>query len=168
MRHGFAAISAAVLLCTTAPLGHAQAASRPISRATLPNDIGIELLGKAAIYSFSYQRMLVPAIGVEAGVGALGGGSASDNAVIVFVPVSAKLYLIPRDGSVYLTGGVVFVTGSADSGPFDESATDFYGQAGLGFEFRSGGGFLIRGTAYTLFAEGEFFIWPGLTAGYAF
>ncbi len=30
------------------------------SRTTLKNDFGIELLGKAAIYSFSYQRMVTP------------------------------------------------------------------------------------------------------------
>jgi hypothetical protein len=38
----------------------------------------------------------------------------------------------------------------------------------LGFEFRSPGGFLFRGTAYSLIAGGGWFIWPGLSVGYAF
>ncbi|HEX9610988.1 MAG TPA: hypothetical protein VF978_03800, partial [Gemmatimonadales bacterium] len=87
----------------------------------------------------------------------------------IFIPVSAKLYLIPKDGSLYVTGGAVFVTAAADQGPFDSgSAADFYGQLGLGFEFRSPGGFLFRGTAYGLFGNGSWFIWPGLSVGYAF
>jgi hypothetical protein len=43
-----------------------------------------------------------------------------------------------------------------------------YSQFGLGFEFRSSGGFLFRGTAYGLISGGGYFIWPGLTVGYAF
>jgi len=59
------------------------------------------------------------------------------------------------------------VSASTNSGPFD-NATDFYGDVGLGFEFRSTGGFLFRGTAYVLFANGGYFIWPGISFGYAF
>ena len=133
------------------------------SRESLRSDFGIELLGKAAIYSFSYQYMVMPVLGVQAGLSALG-GSVTD-ATVVFVPLGAKLYFVPKNGSPFVTGGVVALTGSADSGPI-ESAT--YGYAGLGFEYRSGGGFLFRGTAYGLIAGGEFFIWPGLHIGYAF
>jgi hypothetical protein len=137
--------------------------SQPRSRESLRNDFGIELLGKAALYSFSYQYMVAPQIGVQLGISALG-GSVTD-ATVVFVPLGAKLYLVPKNGSPFITGGVVALTGSADSGPI-ESAT--YGYAGLGFEYRSLGGFLFRGMAYGLFAGGEFVIWPGLHVGYAF
>jgi hypothetical protein len=58
------------------------------------------------------------------------------------------------------------VTAGTDTGPFDDSAT--YGYAGLGFEFRAESGFLFRGAAYGLFSGGGFWIWPGLTIGYAF
>lgn len=133
------------------------------SRESLRSDFGIELLGKAAIYSFSYQYMVMPQFGLQAGLSALG-GSATEGAV-VFVPLGAKLYFIPKNGSPFVTGGVVVLTGTADSGPID-SAT--YGYAGFGFEYRSIGGFLFRGTAYGLIAGGEFFIWPGLHIGYAF
>ena len=79
--------------------------------------------------------------------------------------MGGKLYFVPKNGSPYLAGGIVVLTGSTDSGPI-ESAT--YGYAGFGFEYRSAGGFLFRGTAYGLIAGGEYFIWPGLHIGYAF
>lgn len=134
-----------------------------ISRVSLPSDFGIELLGKAAVYSFSFQYMVMPELGVQAGLSALG-GSVTDGTV-VFAPLGAKLYFVPKNGSPFVTGGVVLLTGTADSGPI-ESAT--YGYAGFGFEYRASGGFLFRGTAYGLIAGGEFFIWPGLHIGYAF
>jgi hypothetical protein len=133
------------------------------SRDSLRSDFGIELLGKSALYSFSYQYMVVPEMGVQVGVSALG-GSVTD-ATVLFVPLGAKLYFVPKNGSPFVTGGLVALTGTADSGPI-ESAT--YGYAGVGFEYRASGGFLFRGTAYGLIAGGEFLIWPGLHIGYAF
>jgi hypothetical protein len=102
-------------------------------------------------------------LGLEVGLSAWGFGSD----VIIFIPVGAKLYLIPKDASFYFAGGAVVVTNPVESGPFsDESMT--YGYAGIGFEYRSNSGFLFRGTAYGLIAEGSFLIWPGLYVGYAF
>lgn len=131
------------------------------SRTTLRNDFGIELLGKGALYSFSYQRMVTPSLGLQASLAVLGGSDAA----VIFFPLGGKLYFVPKDGSPFITGGIVILTGISNSGPID-SAT--YGYAGLGFEFRSKGGLLFRGTAYGLFAGGEFFIWPGLHIGYGF
>lgn len=145
-----------------------QSAAIAQSRTKLPNDFGIELLGKSLLYTFSYQRMVGNPLGLEAGLSALGGGSSVDNTTIIFIPVGAKLYLVPKNGSPYLTGGVVLVTTSVESGPFSDSESGSYGYAGLGFEYRSSGGFLFRGTAYGLFSGGNFFIWPGLYVGYAF
>jgi hypothetical protein len=162
------AIGAAILVGAAGSQGQAQGSPAGISRATLRNDVGIELLGRALLYSFSYQRMLSAPVGLDVGLGVLGGSSSGDNTSIIFVPVGVRLYLIPKDGSLFLTGGGVLVTGSVDSGPFSDSATDTYGYAGLGFEYRSVGGFLFRTTAYGLFAGGDYFIWPGLSIGYAF
>jgi len=167
MRKRLTAIGTAILLSAAVSQGHTQGAAKPLVRATMPSDVGIELLGKALLYSFSYQRMVGTSLGLEFGFGALGSGGSSGSSAIMFFPVSAKLYLIPKDGTLYLTGGAVLVTASTSSGPLDNAA-DFYGDVGLGFEFRSTGGFLFRGTAYTLFANGEYFIWPGITLGYAF
>ena len=167
MRVRLAVIALVMLLCAAGSESQAQAAPG-LARMRMRNDVGIELLGKAAVYSFSYQRIVSSSMGLEVGLGALGGGGSGDNALLVFIPVSAKLYLIPKDGSLYLTGGAVFVTAAADQGPFSDSAADFYGHLGLGFEFRSTTGFLFRGTAYGLFGGGSWFVWPGLSIGYAF
>ncbi len=137
-----------------------------IVRDRLRSDIGIELLGKAAVYSFFYQYMPVRMLGLEAGFGVLGGGSKEDNASIAFFPVGVRLYLVPKDGSLYLTGGGTLVTAGTDSGPFEDSTN--FGFAGLGFEFRAEGGFTFRATAYGLFSGDGFFIWPGLSLGYSF
>lgn len=161
-------IGVAMVVCATVPQLHAQGAPAGITRATMRNSVGIELLGKAAVYSFTYQRMVSAPVGLDVGLGVLGGSSAGDNTTLIFIPVGATLYLIPKDGSLFVTGGGVILTGSVDSGPFSDSATDTYGYAGLGFEFRSAGGFTFRGTAYGLFGSGGYFIWPGLSIGYAF
>lgn len=153
-------------VCAAACLAPSSANAQQLFRERLRSDVGIELLGKAAVYSFYYQYMATKMLGLEAGFGALGGGSSDDNATIAFFPIGAKLYLIPKDGSLYLNGGITIVTAGTDSGPFDDSTS--WGFAGLGFEFRSEGGFLFRGAAYGLFAGDGFFIWPGLTLGYAF
>jgi hypothetical protein len=168
MHDRLSVIVVAILLAVVVSRADAQGAGSPSARATLRNDVGIELLGKAAIYSFYYQRMVTTGLGLEAGLGALGGGSSTDNTLLVFVPVGAKAYLIPRDGSLFLTGGAVLASSVVNEGPFDGDASDFYGYVGLGFEFRSKGGFLFRAAAYGLFAEGAYFIWPGVTFGYAF
>ncbi len=131
------------------------------TRASLPNDFGAGLLGKAALYSFNYQRMVTTGLGLQAGVGVIG----ASGDVVMFLPVGAKLYVLNKNASPFVTGGIVLLTGSVDSGPI-ESAT--YGFGGVGFEFRSPGGFLFRTTMYGLFAGGEFYIWPGIGIGYAF
>jgi hypothetical protein len=145
-------------------------ASQPVRaqlvRERLKSDVGIELLGKAAIYSFGYQYTPVKQLGIEVGFGALGGGTNEDNATVAFFPLGAKLYLIPKDGTLFLTGGGTLVTAGTDSGPFEDSTS--YGFLGLGFEFRATTGFTFRGAAYGLFNGGGFFIWPGLNLAYSF
>ncbi|MFO7916234.1 MAG: hypothetical protein R6U43_11175 [Candidatus Krumholzibacteriales bacterium] len=138
------------------------------NRTDFPNDFGIELGGKSIAYSFTYQRMVASRLGLEAGIAALGGGSSDDNTTVIFFPLGARAYLLNKNGSPFLTGGIVIISASVDSGPFDDSASDVYSYAGLGFEFRAEGGFIFRGTAYTLITEDGFFIWPGLHVGYAF
>jgi len=151
-----------VTLCLASPRVSAQ----QLTRERLKSDVGIELLGKAAVYSFNYQYTVNKMVGLEAGLGAIGGGTGESNTTITFVPVGAKLYLIPKNGSLYLAGGVTIVSATTNRGPFSDTGT--YGYAGPGFEFRAESGFTFRGTAYGLFSGNGFFIWPGLTLAYAF
>ncbi len=150
-----------VILCTTLMLFSvfSKNSAQAQGRAERRNDVGLELAGKAASYSFSYQRMVTPSVGLQAGL------AAWNNPAVVFIPLGGKFYFVPKDASPFLTGGVVVATGSFDPGPIE---TDTFGYVGFGFEYRSTGGFLFRGTAYGLIAGGEFFIWPGLHIGYAF
>ena len=166
MRSSLSAAGVATLLCTLASQAGAQTAGT--TRATHRNDVAIELLGKAALYSFEYQRMVTPAMGLGVGLGVLGSGGGGESATAIFIPAGARFYVIPKDGSLFLTGGAVFASGILDSGPFSENASDFYGFGGMGFEYRATGGFLFRGTAYVLFGNGGYFIWPGITVGFAF
>lgn len=160
-------IAAAIAIaCLALSLASPRLSAQQITRERLKNDVGIELLGKGLLYSFNFQRTINRQIGLEAGLGAFGGGTGEDNATVLFVPFGAKFYLIPKDGSLFLTGGVTIVSAGTDAGPFEDTGTLGYG--GIGFEFRAETGFTFRGTAYGLFSGDGFFIWPGLTLAYAF
>ena len=160
------AIGLLVAVSAMTCLAPSSANAQELTRERLRSDVGIELLGKALLYNFYYQYMANRMLGLEAGFGIFGGGTSEDNTTVAFFPIGARLYLIPKDGSLFLTGGVTIVTAGTDSGPFDNSTT--FGYGGLGFEFRAESGFIFRGTAYGLFNGEGFFIWPGLTLGYAF
>ena len=169
------AVLALTLVCACGPAA-SQTTTAPqapipttlLAREKMPNDIGFELLGKALVYSFYYQRTLSRSFAVEAGLGAIGGGGGQDNASVLFFPIGARLYAIPKNGSFFVAGGAVFLNAATGKGPFsDDSASTSYAYLGPGMEFRSESGFLFRGTAYALI-KGGFFIWPGLTVGYGF
>lgn len=134
------------------------------TRTELKNDFGIELLGKAALYSFSYQRMVSSKLGLQAGLSYLGGSGGG----ISFVPVGAKFYFLNGRASPFLAGGFVATTTEISSGPDALEDSQTYAYAGPGFEVRSSTGFVVRGTLYALAADGAFIAWPGLHIGYAF
>ncbi len=133
------------------------------SKVALPNDFSLELLGKCLLYSMSYQRTVTPNFGLEVGASLLGGSSTS----VVFFTVGGRLYAVKGNASPCLGGGIVVVSSPTDSGPFSGSSSASYGYIGPGFEYRSDGGFLFRGTVYFLVRDG-FFVWPGLQIGIAF
>jgi hypothetical protein len=167
---------------------HAQA------RTTHPNDVGFELVGKGLLGSFAYQRMITPLVGLQVGFS----GSSETQALI---PVGGKFYLPLGNASPFVTGGMVLVrTPDETSGPIetetfpllrrlvensDPVQTETIPYAGLGYEFRSNGGFFYRATLYALFLTeeqvvrnndadwplpmaGRVLVWPGLYFGYAF
>lgn len=167
-------VAASLFLGTAgSAVGQSTAGNSPLTtRTTLPNDFGVELLGHSLIYSFLYQRMVSPPLlGLEVSIAGLGSGSSSGNggSSLVFGSVGGRLYFVPRNASPFATAGLVFANASTDSGPFSsESSSTSWGYTGLGFEFRSPGGFVLRAAAYGLIHDGGYLIWPGLTVGYAF
>lgn len=153
------ASSIAFLLLFLQPTGSTLAQSR----ADLPNDLTLELLGRCLVYSFSYQRIVSPNLGIEGGLSILGGSAAS----VVFISGGGRVYLSPRDAAPCISGGFVAVTASTGAGPFSSDASTAYLYAGPGFEYRSSGGFVFRGSVYFLIRDG-FFVWPGVQVGIAF
>lgn len=133
------------------------------SKTELPNDFTVELLGRCLLYSFSYQRTVTENFGIEVGASLLGGSGGS----VAFISGGGRLYLLSSDASPCIGGGIVGVTGTTGSGPFSSDNSTSYGYIGPGFEYRSSGGFLFRGTVYFLVREG-FFVWPGVQLGIAF
>ena len=138
------------------------------SRNEAPNEVDLELAGKCLLYSFSYQRMLAEPFGLEIGVSMLGGGSSGGSTSIIFFTAGGKVYFMQKNASPYIGGGIVATSASTDSGPFSGSGSGSYGYITPGFEYRSEGGILIRGSVYALIASGGTFVWPGLTVGIAF
>jgi len=150
------AIIAAVLLLP-AENGNGQ------SRADAPNDFTLELLGRCILYSLSYQRMVAEQFGVEVGGSLL----ASNEESFGFLSLGGRAYLSTSNAAPCITGGVVFGSSSDDSGVFDGDASGAYYYIGPGFEYRSDGGFVLRGTVDFLIRDG-FIVWPGLQMGIAF
>ena len=157
MRHFRSALIALALIMLVTNAGTAG------SKTELPNDVSIELLGKSLIYSFSYQRIVTEHFGIELGFSLLGGTGGS----VAFINVGGRLYFLPGNASPCIGGGIVLVTASTGSGPFSSDNSASYGYIGPGFEYRSSGGFLFRGTVYFLVRDG-FFVWPGVQIGIAF
>lgn len=138
------------------------------SRYEVPNAVDLELAGKCLLYSFSYQRMVAEPFGLEVGASVLGGGSSGSSESILFFTAGAKFYIIPKNASPYIGGGIVALSASTDSGPFSDDVSATYGYLTAGFEYRSEGGFVVRGGVYSLITEHGFTIWPGLSVGVAF
>jgi hypothetical protein len=149
----------AALLLFLLPAGSSLAQSRT----ELPNDVTLDLLGRCLVYSFSYQHIVTKDFGIEGGLSILGGSAAS----VVFISGGGRIYLSPRDAAPCISGGIVAVTASTGAGPFSSDASTAYFYAGPGFEYRSSGALVFRGSLYFLIRDG-FFVWPGVQVGIAF
>jgi hypothetical protein len=133
------------------------------ARAELPDDVTLELLGRCFLYSFSYQHTFDERAGLELGFSVLGGSDAS----AVFFSAGGRFYLSKRNAAPCISAGIVFLSAGTSSGPFDTNASTTYAYLGPGFEYRSDGGFVFRGTLNFLIRDG-FFVWPGFQIGVAF
>lgn len=138
------------------------------SRIQKPNDFTLELGGKCILYSLGYQRTIAPNFGLEAGLSYFGAGGGGDAVSAMFVTGGARAYLLKKDASPYISGGIAWVSADTDAGPFGEgSGSGVYFYASPGFEYRTTGGFLFRAGVYFLIRDG-FFVWPGITLGIGF
>jgi hypothetical protein len=80
--------------------------------------------------------------------------------------LGGRAYFTRGNAAPCIAGGVVFGS-SFDGANDDGSASYFY--VGPGFEYRSDGGFVMRGGVnFLIFEEEEFIVWPGIQIGVAF
>jgi len=84
---------------------------------------------------------------------------------IIFLSGGGRFYLMKKNASPTLSGGLVYITDATDAGPLEGSGVYFY--VNPGFEFRQSSGFVVRGGVYFLIKDG-FFVWPGIQLGIAF
>ncbi|HSA95542.1 MAG TPA: hypothetical protein VLJ16_05795 [Acidobacteriota bacterium] len=155
-----------IVLLAVALLVFSTALSAQI-RKEKPNDMTFELGGHCLIYSLNYQRLIHPAFGLEIGASYIGGGTSEGTAGVFFLSGGGRFYLINKNASPYLSGGIVYISAGTDSGPLDVTGSGVYFYASPGFELRMAGGFVFRAGVNFLIKNG-FFVWPGLHLGIAF
>ena len=138
------------------------------SRMDKPNDFTIEGLGKCALYSLAYQRMVAPQIGLEVGASMIGGATAGAGAGVFFLSGGPRFYFTKNNASPFITAGAVYISAGSQAGFLEGGGSTVYMYAAPGFEFRSTSGFLFRGSVYLLIWSGAVFVWPGITLGITF
>lgn len=137
-------------------------------RSTKPNDFTIELGGKCLIYSLGYQRNISPNFALDTSISYIGGGTSGDSAGVFFLTGGVRYYMLKKDTSPYLSGGIAWASAGTDAGPFNDSASTAYFYVSPGFEYRASGGFVFRGGVYLILVKSSFVVWPGLSLGIAF
>jgi hypothetical protein len=146
-----------IVLFSITMTGYAQNISQP-------NFVGVELLGRAGIYSANYERSLNSRI-------ALGSGLAywhlDGNTFIAPMYVSATP--IGTTHSLYLATGVTFGLSNENllGSPTNYRGGKF-GTVTGGYQFRSREGLIIRPTANFVYGSWGHIIWPGVTIGHTF
>ena len=131
------------------------------NRLDMPNDFGMEMLGKSVLYGLSCQRMITHSLGLQGDLSLFGAGFDFDNdmivrGLIVSMAMGMRFYFMNQFQSPFVTGGKIL------------SGLGGYNYLGLGFEYRSRDGLLLRWTVYGLYGSKSFLIWPGVFVGFAF
>ncbi len=129
-------------------------------RRSQPNVAGVELLGRGLIYSVNYERYVRERVGVGVGIAILGSTGASSGAAIV--PIYLSLNPVGDTHSLYIGTGVT--VGIVESG----ASAGAFGTATVGYQYRSGDGFIIRPSLSVLFAGDLRLLWPGITLARSF
>jgi hypothetical protein len=146
-------------------------------RATNPSAIHAEVGGRALLYSLSIDRVLNDDILVGIGLGTVTMNDLlgnSSNLSATLVPVYLNYYFMREAGSLFATGGATLVTNSnavsglkTSTGGLQLSSTPLLPTLGVGYEYRSDPGFLVRVAGYLVVGQNTV-PWGGVSIGYSF
>jgi hypothetical protein len=155
-------VSSLVLAAGTAHAEH--------TRVTYPSAVAIEGLGRAAVWSVSYDRVVDDNLAAGLGFSAFSVDNATGGSdTVTVVPFYANYYFMKEQGTPYLTAGFDIIGNKQPGSAVGDVKLDksVVGVVGLGYESRSDNGFLVRVTGYGLIAD-KVYPWGGITLGYAF
>ena len=140
---------------TIASMSHAQ-----------ENIVSVELLGRAAIYSVNYEHYFSRRFGAGAGIAIWGWGSGEFTYI---VPAYLSVNPIGDKHSLYLGAGATVVRSNftlfTSTRPY---STTVIGSASAGYQYRKGGGMIIRPATHLFFDRNSFVVWPGIAIGRSF
>jgi len=126
-----------------------------------PNFIGVELLGRAFLYSINYERYITQRFGIGVGIATW----EIDNRVIGIFPLYMSVTPIGHKHGPYFTAGM---TVGVRASTFYDSPTAALGTVGAGYQYTSDRGFVIRPTLHMIFDRQNRAFWPGITIGRRF
>ena len=148
------AVATTLLLAMVSP-----ADAQPVRRSQ-PNVAGVELLGRALIYSVNYERYVKERLGI--GVGIAVWDSTGEGSSAAVVPLYVSLNPIGETHSLYIATGVT--VGAVE----DDTSARAFGTATVGYQYRSRSGFIIRPALNLLLGSDPSFVWPGITLAKSF
>ena len=139
------------------------------------NLFGIELLGRGALYSVNYERLLTDRIGAGGGIAVLRVSGAqifgaSQRTTTLVMPTYVSWTPVGRTHSPYLSAGVTLSLSHTDEYLLGNKrfGSGAFGTLTAGYQYRSERGIVIRPIVSELFADGEHHWWPGITLGVTF
>jgi hypothetical protein len=125
-----------------------------------PGNFGLELGGRAGLYSLQYDYAVSDQVSVGAGAEVLPPicfDGPCHAPALVAVPLYANVYLSQQESSPFLTAGTtVLLVDGGHALPV----------LGLGYELRDRKSFTLRLTGYVVPTGGRPFFWAGLTIGH--
>jgi hypothetical protein len=144
---------------------HAQTGS-----ASPSNLVGVELLGRAVLYSVNYERSIARRIGLGIGVATVsvrGWWISSTRTTTMFLPMYVSLNPLGDTHSLYVATGITPMlrrrTSTYEGTRFFVEATH---TATLGYQYRSSdSGLVIRPTINYISYDRGLILWPGVTIG---
>lgn len=138
-----------------------------------PNTISFELLGRAALYSINYDRMVNENVAIGAGISywtlSVTTYSSSASRKFFVMPLYGNYYFSPAPNRGFLTAGLDVVFASAQTAGSSSNiriaGSGAFATFGGGYEYRNPeGGFLFRAAPYFLVGS-DVDLWFGLTFG---